>query len=49
MLITSDVLFVVLISANTVKRGRDVFPFDGIVPYPFLENILETDPFKVIL
>jgi hypothetical protein len=39
---------VVLIPANTARRGR-VMLWDGIAPYPFLENILESVPFKVIL
>ena len=38
----------VLISANTAGWGR-VMLQDGIVPYPFLENILVSVPFKVIL
>jgi hypothetical protein len=38
----------VLIPANTARRGRVILQC-GIVPYPFLENILESVPFKVIL
>jgi hypothetical protein len=38
----------ILIPANTAKTGR-VRLSDGIVPYPFLDTILESVPFKVIL
>ena len=38
----------VLIPANTAGRGR-VMGKDGIVPYSFLDIILESVPFKVIV
>jgi hypothetical protein len=44
------ICIVVLILANTTERRRAVLVGRYCtVPYPFLENILESVPFKVIL